>query len=65
MFIRLRAWIRRQWSWRRRAPLSGLPFELDEFARLLSSRDPAAFRQLADGLAKPVVALERSDQLQA
>jgi len=57
--------IRRQWSWRRRAPSSGLPFELDEFARLLSSRDPAALRQLADGLAKPVVVLERSDQLQA
>jgi hypothetical protein len=65
MFIRLRAWIQRQWSWRRRAPPSGLPFELDEFARLLSSRDPAALRQLADGLAKPVVALQRPDQLQA
>jgi hypothetical protein len=64
MFIRLRAWVRRQWRWRRRVPCSGLPFELDEFARLLSSRDPAAFRQLADGLAKPVVALERSDLLQ-
>jgi hypothetical protein len=65
MFIRLRAWIRRQWSWRRGAASSGLPFELDEFARLLSSRDPAALRQLADGLAKPVVVVERSDQLQA
>jgi hypothetical protein len=42
-----------------------LPFELDEFARLLSSRDPAAFRQLADGLAGPVVVLKRSGELQA
>lgn len=65
MFIRLRRWIRRQWSRHRRAPSAGLPFELDEFARLLSSRDPAAFRQLADGLAGPVVALKRSGELQA
>jgi hypothetical protein len=65
MFIRLRLWIRRQWTWRRRARSSGLPFELDEFARLLSSRDPAALRQLADGLAGPAVVLKRSDELQA
>jgi hypothetical protein len=65
MFIRLRAWIRRQWAWRRRAPSCGLPFELDEFARLLSSRDPAALRQLADGLARPVVVLKRSGEVQA
>jgi hypothetical protein len=65
MFIRLRAWIRRQWTRRRRAPSSGLPFELDEFARLLSSRDPAALRQLADGLARPVTVLKRSGELQA
>jgi hypothetical protein len=69
MFIRLRSWIRRQWTltwtWCRRAPSTGLPFELDEFARLLSSRDPAAFRQLADGLAGPVVVLKRSGEVQA
>jgi hypothetical protein len=27
-----------------------LPFDLDEFAELLSSRDPAALKQLAAGL---------------
>jgi hypothetical protein len=64
MFIRLRAWIRRQWTWHRRAPSSGLPFELDEFARLLSSHDPAALRQLTDGLARPVAVLKRSGELQ-
>jgi hypothetical protein len=65
MLIRLRAWIRRQWLSRRRAAPSGLPFELDEFAQLLSSRDPAALRRLADGLARPVVVLKRSGELQA
>jgi hypothetical protein len=65
MLIRLRLWIRRQWAWRRPAPPSGLPFELDEFARLLSSRDPAAFRQLADGLASPVAVLKRSGEVRA
>jgi hypothetical protein len=31
-------------------PTPRLPFDLDEFAELLSSRDPAALKQLAAGL---------------
>jgi hypothetical protein len=65
MFFRLRTWIRRQWLGRRPVPSLGLPFELDEFARLLSSCDPAAFRKLADGLASPAVLSTRPDRLKA
>jgi hypothetical protein len=40
-----------------------LPYECDEFARLLSSRDPNALKQLAAGLSRPVEV--RSRKLQA
>jgi hypothetical protein len=36
--------------WKRAPPTPRLPFDLDEFAELLSSRDPAALKQLAAGL---------------
>ena len=66
MLLRLRLWIRRQWAWRKpAAACSGLPFDLDEFARLLSSRDPATLKQLANDLARPVAAIKRSGELQA
>jgi len=66
MLHRLRLWIRRKWAWRKPAPAySGLPFDLDEFARLLSSRDPATLKQLANGLAKPVATIKQSGELQA
>jgi hypothetical protein len=38
---------------------------MDEFARRLSSRDPAVLKQLANDLAKPVAALKQSGELQA
>jgi hypothetical protein len=66
MLRRLRLWIRRKWAWRKpAAAFSDLPFELDEFARLLSSRDPAVLKQLANDLAKPVAAIKQSGELQA
>jgi hypothetical protein len=66
MLRRLRIWIRRKWAWRQPAPgFSDLPFGMDEFARLLSSRDPAVLKQLANDLAKPVAALKQSGELQA
>jgi hypothetical protein len=66
MLHRLRIWIRRKWAWRKQASAcSGLPFELDEFARLLSSRDPAVLKQLANDLAKPVAVIKQSGELQA
>jgi hypothetical protein len=66
MLTRLRLWIRRKWAWRKPpSAFSDLPFELDEFARLLSSRDPAVLKQLANDLAKPVVAIKQSGELQA
>lgn len=52
MMFRWRLWIRFRRSLRKRpVPSSRLAYELDEFAELLSSRDPAALRQLAAGLA--------------
>jgi hypothetical protein len=66
MLRRLRLWIRRKWAWRQPASdFSGLPFELDEFARLLSSRDPAVLKQLANDLAKPAVTLKHPGELPA
>jgi hypothetical protein len=61
MMFRWRLWTRFRRSLRKRpvpsvrkppVPSSCLPYELDEFAELLSSRDPAALRQLAAGLAR-------------
>jgi len=53
MLFRLRLWIRSKLALRKRPlPAPRLPYELDEFARLLSSRDPAALKQLATGLAR-------------
>jgi hypothetical protein len=64
MSIRWRFWTRLKLALRKRpAPHPRLPFELDEFARLLSSRDPAALKQLASGLARPLGV--RSGKLQA
>jgi hypothetical protein len=54
MLFRLRRWIHAKLSLRRRvAPSLRLPYELDEFAKLISSRDPEALKQLAIGLAGP------------
>jgi hypothetical protein len=54
MLFRLRLWIRSKFGLRKRtAPSSRLPYELDEFAKLISSRDPDALKQLAVGLAGP------------
>jgi hypothetical protein len=54
MLFRLRLWFRFKLALRRRPPpLPRLPYELDEFAKLISSRDPAALKQLAIGLAGP------------
>lgn len=54
MLFHLRLWTRLKLALRKR-PVSSprLPYELDEFARLLSSRDPTALKQLAIGLAGP------------
>jgi hypothetical protein len=54
MLFRLRLWIRFKLALRKRpVPSPRLPYELDEFARLISSRDPEALKQLAIGLAGP------------
>jgi hypothetical protein len=66
MIRRLRIWIRRTWAGRQAASgFSDLPFDMDEFARRLSSRDPAVLKQLANDLAKPVRALKPSGEVQA
>ena len=64
MSLRWRFWTRFKLALRKRpAPYRQLPFELDEFAALLSSRDPAALKQLAAGLSRyPQV---RSRRMQA
>jgi hypothetical protein len=60
MLRRLRIWLRRKWAGRQPAPgFSDLPFDMDEFARLLSSRDPAVLKQLANDLAKPTAKLKQ------
>ena len=49
-FVR-RLWRRLRLALRKGSPPTPrLPFDLDEFAELLSSRDPAALKQLAAGL---------------
>jgi len=64
MWFRLRLWTRLKLALRRRPlPSPPLPFEVDEFAKLLSSRDPAVLKQLAVGLARP--AEGRPDRLKA
>jgi hypothetical protein len=66
MLRRLRLWIRRKWAWRQPASgFSDLPFDMDEFARLLSSHDPAVMKQLANDLAKPVATLKHPGELPA
>jgi hypothetical protein len=53
MSFRWRLWTKLKLALRKRAvPASRLPFELDEFAALLSSDEPSALRQLAAGLAR-------------
>ena len=52
MSLRWRLWTRLKLALRKRpVPQPGLPYDLDEFAKLLASRDPRALRQLASGLA--------------
>jgi len=64
MSTRWHFWTRLKLALRRRPPPNPrLPFELDEFAQLLSSRDPDALKQLASGLARPIGV--RSRKLQA
>jgi hypothetical protein len=63
MMFRWRLWTRFKLSLRKRpVPSPPLPYGLDDFATLLSSRDPA-IRQLAAGLAAPEE--RRSGKLQA
>jgi hypothetical protein len=55
MMFRWHLWTRVKLALRKRpVPYPKLPYELDEFAKLLTSRDPAALKQLATGLAGPV-----------
>jgi hypothetical protein len=64
MMFRWRLWTRFKLSLRKRpVPSPRLPYELDEFAKLLSSGDPTALRQLAAGLAAQ--GDRRSGKLQA
>jgi hypothetical protein len=64
MWFGLRLWMRLKLALRKRpAHSSPLPYDLDEFAKLLSSRDPAVLKQLAVGLARPGEA--RPDKLKA
>ena len=52
MSMRWRLWNRLKLALRRRpVPQPLLPYDLDEFAKLLSSRDPRVLKQLASGLA--------------
>jgi hypothetical protein len=56
MLFRLRLWTRFKLALRKRpVPYPGLPYDLDEFAKLLSSQDPNALKKLATGLARPTV----------
>jgi hypothetical protein len=53
MTFRWCLWTRLKLALRKRpTPDSQLPYELDEFAELLSSRDPAVLKQLAAGLGR-------------
>ena len=52
MSFRWRLWTRLKLALRKRpVPQPQLPYDLDEFAKLLSSRDPHALKKLASGLA--------------
>ena len=52
MALRWRFWTLLKLAFRKRpVPQPQLPYDLDEFAKLLSSRDPRALKQLASGLA--------------
>jgi hypothetical protein len=52
MMFLWRLWTRFKLAFRKRpVPSPLLPYDLDEFAKLLSSRDPTALQQLAAGLA--------------
>jgi hypothetical protein len=54
MLFRFRLWTRFKLALRKRpVPSARVPYGLDEFAELISSRDPSALKQLANGLAKP------------
>jgi hypothetical protein len=63
MLFRWRLWSRLKLALRKR-PIQypPLPFEPDEFAKLLSSRDPNALKQLAAGLSRPIEVRRRKLQ---
>jgi hypothetical protein len=53
MLFRFRLWTRFKLALRKRpVPQPRLPYDLDEFAGLLSSQDPNALKELASGLAR-------------
>jgi hypothetical protein len=59
-----RLWTRFKLALRKRpVPQPSLPYDLDEFARLLSSQDPNALKELATGLARSTEV--RTPRLQA
>jgi hypothetical protein len=61
MPFRWRLWTRLKLLMRKHRVLSPqLPYELDEFAKMLSSRDPTALKQLAAGLGRPVESRPRN-----
>ena len=50
-----RLWTRFKLALRKRpVPSPRVPYGVDEFAELIASRDPAALKQLANGLARPI-----------
>jgi hypothetical protein len=63
MPFRWRLWTRLKLAMRKHPVLSPqLPYELDEFAKMLSSRDPTALKQLAAGLGRPVESRPRNNR---
>jgi hypothetical protein len=61
MPFRWRLWTRLKLLMRKHRVLSPqLPYELDEFAKMLSSPDPTALKQLAAGLGRPVESRPRN-----
>lgn len=64
MPFRWRLWTRFKLALRKRpVPSPRLPFEIDEFARLLASQDPSARKQLTVGLGRRAEIWSRNPQL--